>query len=253
MPSSQFLEPYYRYQTLLLIKPKWRWYQKVWNTILAYTSFFHQRLDILGFLVTGIFLYQTKLVGKNYLDQYLAKGVIFVSIHSSSYPLAGKILADYYPQLKITAPFYFHRQFSIFPVFKKFFAKLGIQIVPLGGAMKRIGPALEMNQSVCLFLDAELPIKHTQMVAMYGKLVPISSGPAFLAQKYRKPIIPVYLAREAGKVVVHLLKPILVSETDSVQLITQKVATSLETMIDATISEWQVTDRFLLPELKTQA
>jgi hypothetical protein len=82
MSSTQFLEPYYRYQSLRIIRPDWNWIQKAHNTFQAYTSFFHQRLDTLLFLAFGYFPFKPEILGKKYLAKYLAKGVIFISIHS---------------------------------------------------------------------------------------------------------------------------------------------------------------------------
>ena len=210
MPSNQLLEPYYRYQTLKLIKPNWTVWQKTVNVFEAYLSFFSQRWDILKLQLFKQFTYQVKFQGKNHLTKYLANGAIFVTVHSSTYPLIGKILNDHYPKIKLTVPFYFHRWFSIFPLFKSVFAKLNITIVPLGGAMKFIGPALEQGESVCLFLDAELPIKHLENVKMFGKIIPISSGPAYLATRYQKPIIPIYLIKKSAVITVKVLQPILI-------------------------------------------
>lgn len=248
MGANQLFEPYYRYKSLNIIRPNWGVWKKIINVCQAYTSFFQQRLNTCVFLLFGYFPFQTKIVGAKSLDTHIANGAIFVSIHSGPYPLAIKIIKDTYPKLSVVVPFYVHRAFSSFTLFKKLCAPLGIDIVPLGGAMNYIRPALKDNHSVCLFLDAEYPIKHTVNVTLFNKTIPISSGPVWLAKTFHKPIIPFYTARENNRIILRVLDPIT-NIGQSEQTIAQELADDVEEMITNSLTQWQVTDRFLLPHL----
>jgi lauroyl/myristoyl acyltransferase len=86
-------------------------------------------------------------------------------------------------------------------------------------------------------------------VKLFDQLIPISSGPVWLAQTYQRPIVPIYVFKQKKRIFIKVLKPIT-NLTGPTQEISQQVAASLEQMIDVTLSDWQVTDRFLLPQLR---
>lgn len=235
-----------RFRNITVVMPNWSFWQKLENTLLSYFCFFQHRFDTLLFLLFNYYPYKTYIFNKKNLDKFLSsKGVVFISIHSGPYPLAGKIFSDNYPKHKLIVPFYWKDTLSIYPFFRKMFPKIGIQIIKLAGAMKEIDPILSLGGSTCLFLDAVLPVKHFMSVNIFNKKVPISTGPLYLAKRYNMPIIPIYTVQKKKTVILKVLNPIKYknkSDKESMGLIGK----TLEKMVLDSLSQWQVVDKFLL-------
>jgi lauroyl/myristoyl acyltransferase len=187
--------------------------------------------------------------GKEQLDKFLNKnGVIFISVHSGSYPLAGKIFYDNYPNHKIIIPFYKFNKYSIYETYKKLFKKININIIQLGGAMKEIDPVLKKGGSVCLFLDAALPVKNRVTANIFNNRVPFSTGALWLSKKYFKPIIPIYVHDNLGGIVLNVL-PEIKTTKKSDRLIMKEISLSIEKMISMTLKQWHIADNFLFQDV----
>jgi lauroyl/myristoyl acyltransferase len=236
---------YYSYKNHRTINPDWRRVKTAYYTYLSVRSFLKQRYDSFLLLKFGKFKYKSNIVNKKYLDSALKKGgVVFVSIHADSYPLAGKVYGDFYKTKKIIVPFYHHNKVSVFNYFKKKFEPHGIDIVRLGGAMKEVGPILSDGGSIVLFLDAEIPVNRSVEVEMFGKIMNLSTGPYYLADKYGLTIIPFSVDRKGKSLNLRLFKPIS-HKGKSKEKVTQEIADVLQKMILMNLKRWHVFDRVL--------
>lgn len=239
---------YYRYKSVRVVKPSWSRWQCFVNTCMGLGSFVVHRPASLGLLLFNYFPYRTHIKGKKILDKAIKKGAVFFSVHSGPYPLAGRVLQQRYPHLNLIAPFFYNKKLSIFPIFQKYFKRLGIQVVALGGAMKHIRPVLESGGSACLFIDAHLPVKRKIAVPMFGKKIPVSTGPLWLARTFRKPLIPIYITHQNGCITAHVLSPIpYQNRTD--KFVMKQIGNTLTFMIEETLDEWQIADEFLFHQL----
>lgn len=236
---------YYSYKNHRIINPDWRRVKSAYYTYLSVKSFLKQRYDSFLLLKFGKFKYKSNIVNKKYLDEALKKGgVVFVSIHADSYPLAGKVYGEFYKTRKIIVPFYHHNKVSVFKYFKKKFAPHGIDIVRLGGAMKEVGPILSDGGSIVLFLDAEIPVNRSVKVNMFGKEMDLSTGPHFLAEKYNLTIIPFSVDSNGKDMNLRLFKPID-HKGKSKEEVAQEIADVLQKMIRMNLKKWHVFDKVL--------
>lgn len=239
---------YYRYKSAGVVRPNWSRWQRLINTFRGLGSFVVHRPASIGLLLFNHFPYHTHIRGKKILDTAIRQGAVFFSVHSGPYPLAGRVLKERYPKLNLVAPFFYNKKLSIFPIFQTYFKRLGIQVVALGGAMKHIKPVLEKGGSACLFIDAHLPVKRKVAVAMFGKKIPISTGPLWLARTFRKPLIPIYITHHLGCITVHALPPIEYRYRSDA-FVMQQIGQRLEYMINQTLDEWQIADEFMFHKL----
>lgn len=228
-----------------MINPEWRRAKTACYTYLSLKSFVRQRYDSFLFLKYGKFKYKSNIINKKYLDRAFKNGgVVFISIHADSYPLAGKIYGDFYKSKKLIIPFYHHNKVSVYKYFKKKFAPYGIEIVRLGGAMAEVDPILSNGSSIVLFLDVEIPVNHAVKVKMFGKDMNLSTGPHFLAEKYGLTILPFCIDRKGKDMSLRLFKPID-HKGKSKEEVAQEVADILQKMIRMNLKRWHVFDRVL--------
>lgn len=235
------------YQNLDVIKPEWSFFKKSLYSVRSILSMIFQRIAVLSFLFFGFFPFKVKINDRKLLDKAMKEGTVFLGIHSGPFPLAGKIINDFHPDKKVVATFYHKNKISVFPIFRKFFRKLGFTIVALGGAMKEIDPILKGGGSMALFLDARLPVpeKRTKEVKIFGKKRRLSTGAHFLATKYDLNVVPFYVKRKGMTIELYLLPEINYKGVKQEKFL-KDVVKSLEYMIEDTLKSWQTYDTFLL-------
>ena len=239
---------YYRYKSAGIVRPTWSRWKKLVNTVRGLSSFVAHRPASLGLLLFNYFPYRTHIEGKKVLDHAIKQGAVFFSVHSGPYPLAGRVLQERYPRLNLIAPFFYSKKLSIFPIFQAFFKRLGIQVVALGGAMQYIRPVMESGGSACLFIDAHLPVKRKVAVPMFGKKIPISTGPLWLARTFHKPLVPIYVTHHKGCITAHVLSPIEYQHRTD-EYVMKQIGKKLAFMIEETLDEWQIADEFMFHQL----
>ncbi|EKE14213.1 MAG: hypothetical protein ACD_12C00630G0002 [uncultured bacterium] len=238
-----------RFKNISVIYPGMSFIKIMYFVIVGRINFFVSRLKTLLYLFFGFFPYKTKINGKRILDEFMSKnGAVFISVHSGSYPLAGKIFYDNYPGHKIITPFYKFNKYSAYGIYKKLFKKININIVQLGGAMKEIQPVLTSGGSVCLFLDAVLPVKNWVKVKIFNKDISLSTGPLWLSKKFSKPVIPIYVQDKGHEIILNVLPEIKIVGKNN-DLIMKEITNSIEKMILLTIKQWHIADNFLFQDL----
>jgi len=242
---------YHSYQNHRIVNPDWSKTKTAYYTYLSVKSFLKQRYDTLLLLRFGKFKYKSNIVNKKYLDKALKKGgVVFVSIHADSYPLAGKVYGDFYKTRKIIVPFYHHNKVSVYKYFKEKFAPHGIDIVRLGGAMKEVDPILKSGGSIVLFMDVEIPVNRSVKVKLFGNDMNLSTGPHYLAEKYGLTIIPFCVITKGKEMNLRLFTPIE-HKGKSKEEVAQEIADALQKMILISLKKWHVFDRVLQNSLGT--
>ena len=231
------------YKNHRIANPDWRRIKTAYYTYLSFKSLVRQRYDSLLFLKYGKFKYKVNIINKKYLDKAFKNGgVVFISIHADSYPLAIKIFRDFYKNKKIIVPFYQQYKVSAYKYLKKKFSKHGVHLIRLGGAMKEVDPILSKGGSIVLFLDAALPVNHSVKVNMFGNEVKMSTGPHFLAEKYGLTIVPFCIDRKGKNMNFRLFKPIN-HKGKNKEKVTQETADIIEKMILMNFKRWQLFDK----------
>jgi len=237
---------YYCYKNFRVVKPHWSKFRVSYYCILSFYAFAKQRFDSILFLTSGKVRHKTGVINKEIVEEiYKKKGAIFISIHAGSYPVLGKIYNDHFSDRKLIVPFYNHNRLSIFDFFRNRFKKYGIEVVSLGGSMKDIRPVLLRGGSVVLFLDAELPVRHTEKVTMFNKRIELSTGALWLARKYDLAIIPVVINKKNGRLNAHFYEQIEYKNKGDAPVM-QEIANKLEKMVLKNLKTWHVYDQFLL-------
>lgn len=239
-----FINNYFR--ILDIVRPNWPAIRKSYYCYLSLVSFFQHRFDTFKLLITGSFDYDVSFDGKEILDEVFSKtGAIFISIHSGPYTLAVKTFHDNFSsKRKIAVPFKHNYRVSVFKYFKKKLAPYGVELVALGGAMQKIDPILSQGGSTILFLDADLPANHVEEVNLFGRKKLLTTGPLWLARKYRLPIVPICVRKDKDSVHVKVFEPIKYKNKNQKEVM-DEIAFSIEKMINLTLDQWQVYDRFL--------
>ena len=132
----------------------------------------------------------------------------------------------------------------MFKYFKKNLALYGVELVELGGAMQNIDPILSQGGTTILFLDADLPANHVEEVNLFGRKKLLTTGPLWLAKKYKLPIVPICVRKDKGSVHVKVFEPIKYKNKNQ-KVVMDEIALSMEKMINLTLDQWQVYDSFL--------
>jgi lauroyl/myristoyl acyltransferase len=232
---------YHSYKSFRVVKPNWSRWKTFYYCYLTLKTLIRERRDSLLFLFAGKVRYSTRVTGKKIIkDTYKKGGAVLISTHTSSYPLLAKLHHDYFEAKTLVVP---HKA-KVFGHLKRKFASLGVKVVPLGGVMKVADRILSSRGSILLYLDAEIPTNHTQMVNMFGRKIELSTSPLWLARKYKIPIIPVYVKRKENVLSLVVHEPINLNQSD--KEIMQDVASALEEMILSSLNSWNAYDRFLL-------
>jgi len=215
-------------------------------TLASFLCFAAHRWYSLLLGVFNAFPFRVVIHGEKSLLADIRKGSVFISIHSGPYPLAVKAIEKVLaPGQEMVVPFYVASAKLFFRVFERWFVRFRVRVVPLGGAMTEIHKALSTNGSACLFLDANLPVKRVHMASMFHRLVPLSTGPVYLARVYNKSIVPLYVKWIGKEIHVYRLPPISYRDKSD-DLVMKQIAHTIESMIRKMIFQWQPVQRYLL-------
>ncbi|HCR81475.1 MAG: hypothetical protein UY13_C0002G0167 [Candidatus Pacebacteria bacterium GW2011_GWB1_47_8] len=235
----------HHYDSLAIILPKSYWYRRALLTVRSWVSVIFQRLVVCALLFFDFFPFKVEFENKKLVDAAIRQGAVLLTVHSGPYPVFSKVFERFYPDKELAVTFYHARKVSFFPLFRRFFRRMGVTVIALGGAMREIDPVLTNGGSMVLFLDAKLPISRTERVWLFGKERQLSTGPYFLAKKYGLKVLPLYVSRKGLTLSIHTL-PAIPHARQTQQRFMQQVAMAVEQMIINTLPSWQAFDRFLL-------
>ena len=234
---------YCLYKSHRVVNPKQPRIKTIHFCLYTLRTLLRERYDTASFLLNDN-KYYSEIRNKEIVDAiYKKSGAVFITIHSNTYTLLGKIFSDHFRQRKLVVPY----KAKVFRFLSKKLKKEGVIVTPLGGAMSAIQPALSNGGSVLLYLDTNLPVKHKAKVTLFGRNVELTTGPLWLAKKYNLPIVPLYIGREGKKMTVDVFQPIKYrGKKDS--LVMQEISFALENLILKNLKSWHVYDAFLLGE-----
>ncbi len=169
------------------------------------------------------------------------KGVILVASHMGSWDVAGLAMASRgYPVNAVSETLGNER---INRLAVEFRAKLGIELIPMEYALKRVFRALRHNEAVGLVIDRPLPPGEGTPVEFFGQRIFWPIGPAVLALRTGAKIITGYLVRNAENDYVGEMYPALEfgvtgDEDADVQRITQQIVRIQEDLIRRFPDQW---------------
>lgn len=235
------------FQHYSIVKPSSSIVSRLVYTVRSVWHFNNQRWYSFLLGVFGYYPFRIVIHNKSSLVRDIKNGEVFISIHSGPYPLAvkalGSLLSDHQ---EIIVPFFVASTRYFYEVSRRWFLKYRVRIVGLGGAMSAVDDVMNRKGSICLFLDAKLPVTYIQHVSMFGKMVPMSTGPIFLAKKYHKRIVPLYVKLEKN-MELHIYRCTPIQYKNKTEVITMNnISRCVEEMIRKTITQWQPVERYLL-------
>lgn len=191
--------------------------------------------------VDAAFAYQ----GFGYIEEGLAQGngVIIALPHLGGWEWAGRWIAD--RGIPITVVVEELRPRELFEWFVSFRRSLGMNVVPLGPeAGSAVLKALRNNELVCLLSDRDLGGGGVE-VEFFGERTKLPAGPATLSLRTGAPILPTGVYFQGRRNHFALVEPPLVIERTGklrkdVQVMTQALACSLESLIKRAPSQWHL-------------
>ncbi|MBI4355214.1 MAG: lysophospholipid acyltransferase family protein [Candidatus Omnitrophica bacterium] len=183
-----------------------------------------------------------RLEGRGLLDAARAqgRGVIVVSAHLGNWELGAAALAVLgYP---VTAVALEHGHPRVDELFVRQRERLGMEVVPLGGAMRRCLAALEAGRIVALVGDRNYG-EGGVAVRLLGRTLLLPRGPAWLSLHQQAPIIPAFVVRTEPGAYRFIFEPALTAarsgrEEADVQSLLQAYAEVLERYVRAYPTQW---------------
>ncbi len=176
--------------------------------------------------------------GKDIIDQALkeGKGAILLTGHIGNWEVGGMALSLLgYPLMVVALE---HKNKRINDFFKERRESKGMEIVPLGIAIKRCYKGLKANKLMAIlgdrdFSDTGYPID------FLGKSKIIPRGPAVLALRTGAPIIPVMITRQGlDRLTLECLPPLRITSDSNEKEIMKDYAKIIENQIYKSPSQW---------------
>ncbi len=134
--------------------------------------------------------------------------------------------------------------------------RMGVKIYTPEGALRGLYAALKNNETVVLLVDS--PVKNEGVVVqLFGKPARFAPGPATIALKTGAPLMMGYVVRQPGNYTYYAVweKPIQYELTGDkerdIQIITQAIASQIETLIRRHPDQWYMFRKIWLTEEET--
>lgn len=179
------------------------------------------------------------------------KGVLLVGIHLGNWEVAGAALASSGYKINAVSETVGNEHINRLAIDLR--ARLGIQLIPMEYALKRVYKALRRNEAVGLVTDRPLPPDEGVPVEFFGRQIAWPAGPATLALRTGASIVTGYLVRSAENDYVGEIYPPLEFEVTGelerdVQIITQRIVSLQEDLIRRYPDQWYMFRRMWRPE-----
>lgn len=182
--------------------------------------------------------------GLEYLNRLIRakRGAILVSPHMGNWDVVGAVLSARYGRIYSVAESLRPRQ--LHDLFVETRAAVGIEIIPEGGAARKILHVLRRGGIVVLICDRDLAANGVQ-VSFFGATTTMPRGPVALALRTGAPVVPVFCMRQHDNtLMVHVWAPIKLQVTGDrgrdIAINTQKIADCFESAIKRDPSQWFV-------------
>ncbi|OIO97939.1 MAG: hypothetical protein AUK03_01805 [Anaerolineae bacterium CG2_30_64_16] len=165
------------------------------------------------------------------------KGGIFVTLHMGSWELGAAYLA--LRGLPITVVALPHRDSRIDQIYLDSRLRSGMEIVPVGGALRKMQDALARGRFAALASDRDVS-GHGPLLPFFGKVTHIPDGHARLALRTGAWIFPACMYRRPdGQPTIDIRPPIIPDPaTDTEESLTLRCLTVLEEFIRARPEQW---------------
>jgi len=169
------------------------------------------------------------------------KGVLIVGIHLGDWEVAGAALASRGYRINAVSETVGNERINRLAIDVR--ARLGIRLIPMEFALKRVYKALRRNEAVGLVTDRPLLPDEGVPVDFFGQRIAWPSGPAILALRTGATIVTGYLVRNSDDDYIGEIYPPLEFEATGdhdrdVQLITQRVVSIQEDLIRRYPDQW---------------
>ena len=177
--------------------------------------------------------------GKKYLDEIKSKNkkVVFISGHFNNFELMAMMIEKYGIDLSaIYRPLnnIFHNKIMEKIRIKHICKK---QIKKGRSGTREIIENLKKGSSIALMIDQR--VREGSKVNFFGSLATTTTIPAQLVKKYKCDLVPIYIERRSKfHFKMYVSKPIKVSESKTIEEITQFLNTVLEQMIVKNPLQW---------------
>jgi KDO2-lipid IV(A) lauroyltransferase len=164
-------------------------------------------------------------------------GVVFATVHIGSWELAGAYLG--WRGIPLTVVALPHRDPRIDRLFLSSREATGMEVVPIGGAMRKLGEALTRGRLIALAVDRDVS-RRGQQLPFFGQVARMPVGHAVLALNTGAWIIPGYVYRlPDGRSAIEIRPPIIPDPTsDNVETLTLRCLAVLEEFIRARPEQW---------------
>lgn len=187
------------------------------------------------------------------LDQAFqrGKGVLLVSIHLGNWEVAGAAIANRGYRVSAVSETVGNERINRLAI--DFRAKLGIELIPMEYALKRVYKALRRNEGVGLVTDRPLLPDEGVPVEFFGQCIAWPSGPAILALRTGATIVTGYLVRDSqdrylGEIYPPMDFEVTGDHDRDVQVITQRVVSIQEDLIRRFPDQWYMFRRMWPPD-----
>jgi lauroyl/myristoyl acyltransferase len=186
---------------------------------------------------------RVKTAGWENLDAALegGKGVILVASHMGSWDVAGAALGSRGYPINAVSESLGNPRINRLAVELR--AQLGVKLIPMEYALKRVYRALRDNEVVGIVSDRPLPPEEGTPVEFFGQRITWPTGPGLLALRTGARIVTGYLVRNARDDYIGELYPALEwevtgDEDADVQRITQQLVRIQEDLIRRFPDQW---------------
>ena len=164
-------------------------------------------------------------------------GGIFVSVHMGSIEMVGAYLG--LRGIPLTVPALPHKDPRIDQIFVNSRETTGIEVVSIGGALRKLEEALTRKRFIALAADRDVS-GHGPRLPFFGEVTRMPVGHAFLALKTGAWIVPACIYRlPDGRSTVEIRPPIIPHPaTDTIDSLTLRCLEVLEELIRAHPEQW---------------
>jgi lauroyl/myristoyl acyltransferase len=177
--------------------------------------------------------------GWEYLEAAMAKGVggIFATVHMGSWELGGAYLGHL--GLPLTAVALPHKDPRIERVFARSRATSGIEVVPVGGALRKLQDALINRRFIAMVVDRDVT-GHGGKLPFFGRPTRLPHGHATLALRTGAWLFPTVVYRlPDGHSGIRICEPIIPDpEHDTAESLSLGCMAVLETFIRRWPHQW---------------
>ncbi len=181
----------------------------------------------------------TEVRGWEHIQEVMAArvGGIFMSAHMGSWELAGAYIAfNGVPLTGVALP---HRDPRIDEMYQEVRENMGIEVVTVGGAVRRLYQALKQGRFVAVASDRDTS-GQGELLPFFGEVTRMPTGHARLALKTGAWILPTSVYRlPDGRTAMEVRPPIRPDpENDTEESLTLRCMTVLEEFIRARPEQW---------------